>query len=471
MPTVTSVPGVYIEEDASPAISVSQGATAVPLFVAHFTPLKAEQKGVITRISSWLDYSTLFDATTAFSAKATLTSTPVEPTPDPDPETKSRLAAESELSDGVKKQTQDAAAEAKQEYTYTIDSVEVLPPTASLAIQLYFQNGGGPCYLYPLEKHDDAAQLNALPGLIDEVGEITLLACPETDEAYRTAVYGALLASLDQNKGYFLLADSSKGDKPTGLSSSAHVAVYYPELVSVSHVTKLDDERVAVIGYVDEAGTKVATLIDLRAVNASLAKDITQQLDSKRPAQLLIPPSPIMAGVYCKTDRERGVWKAPANVVLNGISDVSVRVTNDQQATMNQVGINVIRDFSDRGLVVWGARTLQDDDNWRYIPVRRLFDMAQRDIKKALRPMVFEPNSQPTWKRVQAAIENYLYSLWQRGGLAGNKAEEAYSVRIGKGITMTQDDINQGKMIIQVGMAAVRPAEFIILQFTQDMAQ
>ena len=122
-------------------------------------------------------------------------------------------------------------------------------------------------------------------------------------------------------------------------------------------------------------------------------------------------------------------------------------------------------------MVVWGARTQQNDDNWRYIPVRRLFDTAERDIKKAMRPVVFEPNSAPTWSRVWSAIDTYLYGIWQRGGLAGNSAEEAYFVRIGKGVTMTEEDINQGKMIVQVGMAAVRPAEFIILQFTQNMSQ
>ncbi|MGF6190427.1 phage tail sheath family protein [Serratia sp. 2723] len=469
MPTVTSVPGVYIEEEASPSMSVSLGATAVPLFIGRFTPLKAKQKGVITRISSWLDYSTLFDATTVFSAKVVLTSTLAEP--EPETKVKASLATKSTSSKAVKKPAKAAADVKKQAYTYTIDSVEVLVPTVSVALQLYFQNGGGPCYIYPIENQDDTTQLSALPGLLDEVGDITLLACPETEKAYRTAVYGALMVSLDQQKGYFLLADSSDGGKPDGLNSSAHAAVYYPDLMSASQVTKFDDERVAIEGFVDEAGTTVATLADLQKINAELAKDISQQLVKKRPAQLVIPPSAIMAGVYCKTDRERGVWKAPANVVLNGVSDVSVRVTDDAQGGMNLAGINVIRHFSDRGLVVWGGRTLQDDDNWRYIPVRRLFDTAQRDIKKALRPMLFEPNSQPTWKRVQAAIENYLYGLWLQGGLAGNKAKEAYSVRIGKGITMTQDDINQGKMIIQVGMAAVRPAEFIILQFTQDMAQ
>ncbi|BEO21353.1 hypothetical protein SMQC19_47000 (plasmid) [Serratia marcescens] len=448
MPTDTTVPGVYIEEDASPAMSVSAGATAVPLFVARFTPLKSELAGVITRIGSWLDYTTLFDSNVPSSATVTVTSTEVEPSP------------EAATRDG----------EVTKQYTYQINDIAVLDPTASVALRLYFQNGGGPCYLYPLETSDDKDALAALPGLIDEVGAITLLACPDPDEAYRTAVYGALAASLGLHKGYFLLADSANGDAPSAVSGSAQVAVYYPNL-EVPHTRTLGDKQVAITGYTDGTGTTIATLADLRTANADFAGEISQSLSGYLSAPLSLPPSALMAGVYGKTDGERGVWKAPANVVLNGVSDVSVRVTNEQQAELNPKGINVIRHFSDRGLVVWGSRTQKDDDDWRYIPVRRLFDAAERDIKKALQPMVFEPNSQPTWKRVQAAIDNYLHRLWQQGALAGNKAEEAYFVRVGKGITMTQDEINQGKMIIQVGMAAVRPAEFIILKFTQDMSQ
>lgn len=361
MSTVITAPGVYIEEDASPAISVGRGATAVPLFIARFTPLAGTESGVITRISSWLGF------TQRFSDKST-------------------------------------------------------PRASFQAIKLYFQNGGGACYVLALADVAKAG-LNALPEQIEEIGEITLLAVPESDETYRQAVYGSLLTLLDKNRGYFLLADSSDGNKPETLGASSHVAVYYPELIVASDT------------------------------------------------MLTVPASALMAGIYCKTDRERGVWKAPANVLLNGVVDVTDRVTDDAQGVMNLAGINVIRYFNGRGLVVWGARTLQDDDNWRYIPVRRLFDAAERDIKKSISAMIFEPNSQLTWRRVQTAIENYLYSLWQQGGLSGNKASEAYFVQIGKDLTMTTDDINQGKMIVQVGMAAVRPAEFIILQFTQDMSQ
>lgn len=454
MPTATTVPGVYIEEDASPGMSVSVGATAVPLFIARFTPIKTELEGVITRIGSWLDYTTLFDSNMPSSVTVSVVST----------EGKSPAAKK------VLKKASSGTSEAEKEDTYQLQNIEVADHNASVSLKLYFQNGGGPCYLYPLKNKDESAKLDALPGHIDEVGEITLLACPDPDEEYRTAVYGVLAGLLGQHKGYFLLADSTDGSTPDAVREFAQVAVYYPNVV-VPYTLTLDDEYINITGYSDEGSETITTLASLRSNNPVFADEIDKALADKRSAMLSLPPSALMAGVYTKTDGERGVWKAPANVVLNGVSDVSDRVTNERQAVLNPKGINVIRHFSDRGLVVWGSRTQKDDDDWRYIPVRRLFDAAERDIKKALLPMVFEPNSQPTWKRVQAAIDNYLHRIWQQGALAGNKAEEAYFVRVGKGITMTQDEINQGKMIIQVGMAAVRPAEFIILKFTQDMSQ
>jgi hypothetical protein len=315
-------------------------------------------------------------------------------------------------------------------------------------------------------------QLNELPNLIDETGEITLILAPEKDEEFRSAIYECLATSLEHNKGYFLLADSSDGKKIDGISSSAHVAAYYPMLSFTAEPLEINEDDVGISGFKDAdntKGTEITTLSELKKVNETVATSVSEKVSEVKPPHFSIPPSALLAGVYCKTDKSRGVWKAPANVVLNGISGVTVRVTDTQQSAMNEAGINAIRHFNDRGYVVWGARTLQDDDNWRYISVRRLFDAAERDIKKAMRAMVFEPNNQFTWKRVKIAIENYLHSVWQQGGLSGNKAEEAYYVRIGKDITMTTDDINQGKMIVQVGMAAVRPAEFIILQFTQDM--
>ena len=192
-----------------------------------------------------------------------------------------------------------------------------------------------------------------------------------------------------------------------------------------------------------------------------------------------------MAGVYARTDRERGVWKAPANTTLNSVEGlvwhdenkkIIPKIVDDaRQDTLNPVGINAIRYFSGRGFTVWGARTLAGKDaaadkRWHYVPVRRLFNAAERDIKQAMRAVMFEPNNAPTWEKVRAAIDIYLHNLWHIGALQGAKPEEAYFVQVGKGVTMTDDEIQRGHLIVKVGMAAVRPAEFIILRFTQDVA-
>jgi hypothetical protein len=183
-----------------------------------------------------------------------------------------------------------------------------------------------------------------------------------------------------------------------------------------------------------------------------------------------IPSSIVMAALYCVSDRTRGVWKAPANIALPAGYQPLYSVTDDLQGQYNSgKALNMIRKIGDCGVLVWGARTLEDSDDWRYISVRRLFNSAERDIQTALQTMVFEPNNQPTWEKVRSAINNYLYSLWRQSALTGATQQEAYFVNIGKGITMADDDIAQGKMIVDVGMAVTRPAEFIILQFTQNV--
>ena len=177
-----------------------------------------------------------------------------------------------------------------------------------------------------------------------------------------------------------------------------------------------------------------------------------------------------MAGIYCTNDRSRGVWKAPANVPISADLTPQYKISDAIQGQFNTgCPINTIRTFEGQDAVVWGSRTLEDSDNWRYIPVRRLFDSVERDLKKAMNNMVFEPNTPPSWEKVRTAITNYMHSLWRQGALQGATEKQAYFVQIGKGTTMTDDDINQGKMIAQVGMAAVRPAEFIVLQITQDI--
>ncbi len=192
---------------------------------------------------------------------------------------------------------------------------------------------------------------------------------------------------------------------------------------------------------------------------------------------LELPPSSAIAGVYARVDNERGVWKAPANVSLNYVSELSVKVTNDIQDDLNvhtQGGksINAIRAFTGKGIMVWGARTLAGNDNeWRYVSVRRFFNMVEESVKKATSVFVFEPNDANTWVKVRAMIENFLTLQWRAGALAGAKPEEAFYVRVGLGQTMTAVDILEGKMNVEIGMAVVRPAEFIVLKFSHKMQE
>lgn len=190
-----------------------------------------------------------------------------------------------------------------------------------------------------------------------------------------------------------------------------------------------------------------------------------------------LPPSATMAGVYARVDTNRGVWKAPANVGLNYVTEPSVQITHDDQRDLNVdttagKSINAIRAFTGKGILVWGARTLAGNDNeWRYISVRRFFNMAEESIKKATEQFVFEPNDKNTWVRVKAMIDNFLTLQWRAGALAGPTPDKAFYVSVGLGETMTAQDVLEGRMNVEIGMAVVRPAEFIILKFSHKMQE
>jgi phage tail sheath protein FI len=190
-----------------------------------------------------------------------------------------------------------------------------------------------------------------------------------------------------------------------------------------------------------------------------------------------LPPSGAVAGVYAMVDRTRGVWKAPANVSLSGVVSVTEIIDSKEQEDLNVdvvagKSINAIRGFTGKGILVWGARTLAGNDNeWRYVSVRRFFNMVEESVKKSTYWAVFEPNDANLWIKVKAMIENYLIQKWRDGALAGSKPEQAFFVNVGLGTTMTAQDILEGRMNVEIGMAAVRPAEFIILKFSHKMQE
>ncbi len=222
------------------------------------------------------------------------------------------------------------------------------------------------------------------------------------------------------------------------------------------------------------APTSSDTLITIKSTHTALYNQIKAAMTQQR---VVLPPSPAVAGVYATVDRERGVWKAPANVSLSAVIGPVTKITHEDQENLNVdptagKSINAIRAFTGKGTLVWGARTLAGNDNeWRYVSVRRLFNMIEESTKKATAFAVFEPNDAATWLKVKAMIESYLYGLWEQGALAGPTPETAYFVNVGLGKTMTAQDVLEGRMIVEIGVAAVRPAEFIILRFTHKMQE
>ena len=190
-----------------------------------------------------------------------------------------------------------------------------------------------------------------------------------------------------------------------------------------------------------------------------------------------IPPSGAIAGIYAFVDNNRGVWKAPANVSLAGVNAPDHIYSGSELNRLNVdvvsgKSINAIRPFTGKGTLVYGARTLAGNDNeWRYVSVRRFFNMVEESTKKATEQFVFENNDANSWVRVQAMIENFLTTLWRQGALQGATTEKAFYVAVGLGKTMTALDILEGRMIVEIGMAVVRPAEFIILRFSHKMPE
>ena len=185
-----------------------------------------------------------------------------------------------------------------------------------------------------------------------------------------------------------------------------------------------------------------------------------------------VPPSGCVAGIYARTDVTRGVHKAPANEKINGVFQLEklngkFRIVNKgSQDILNPLGINCIRQFPGRGIRVWGARTITSNSLWKYVNVRRLFLFMEESIEKGTQWVVFEPNDEKLWARVKQTITQFLTRVWKDGALMGNTPEEAFFVKCDR-TTMTQDDIDNGRLIVLIGVAPVKPAEFVIFRIAQ----
>jgi len=303
------------------------------------------------------------------------------------------------------------------------------------SVSLFFQNGGKQCFVVSVGTFDNPPSLELMMKGLKESEQLAgqIISIPDAAILSEVDFYklqNALLSSCKKLKDRFAIINTYRGTGNlnqlmqqfrSGIKSSKYGAAYFPWL-------EIKNKRVPVVGAI--------------------------------------------AGIYAKTDLNSGVWKAPANVVVTGIIGLSQKVNQSEQGTMNVdpnegKSINAIRHFTGKGNLVWGARTLAGNDNeWRYVPVRRLAILVEQSIAKGLDWVVFEPNSAELWAKVRISVENYLTELYRQGALQGTKPEDAFFVKCGLGETMTQNEIANKKLILEIGVAPLRPAEFIILQFS-----
>jgi hypothetical protein len=282
---------------------------------------------------------------------------------------------------------------------------------------------------------------------------------------------GSTVASLSEFSG-----ETAPGER-TGLAAFEEIdeiaIVCVPDEVTVDGLTE------AVVSHCANMGDRFAVLqapqnpgpVDelTPPIDSTYAAFYTPWIEVMHPetnARTLVPPGGHVAGIYARSDVERGVHKAPANEVVRGAMALQFDLTTDEQAVLNPRGVNCLRSFRGRGIRVWGARTASSDPLWRYVNVRRLFLYLEESIDESTQWVVFEPNDEGLWARVRQTVRNFLTTEWRNGALMGTTPEQAFYVKCDR-TTMTQDDIDSGRLIVEIGVAPVKPAEFVVFRITQ----
>jgi Bacteriophage tail sheath protein len=472
MPKPYKTPDVYVEEISLFPPSVAEVGTAIPAFIGYTEKAKRITDNDLilkpTKIRSLPDYERMF----GFPKADTLTLTVVA-----DPEVPGAFLAE--------------LAEPALSYLMYF------------AIKMFFDNGGSQCYIVSVGLHQAAPSITlagdtstnpaTMYGLQDGLNAVaqedepTLIVIPEAIKLsaadYATLVQAVLAqcGKLGDRFGIFDIYDGGAeltsgtgGGQETNrahfsINNLKYGAAYYPFVKTSLNYFVKDDETNVQITDGTAAAVTLASLKSTSTAKYNLVKAALQNY------HVVMPPSAAIAGVCAATDASRGVWKAPANVGLADVIEPVVKIDSFQQEDLNVdsatgKSINVLRAFAGKGTLVWGARTLAGNDNeWRYISVRRFFNMVEESVKKSTYWAVFEPNDANTWVKVRGMIGNYLIDKWRDGALAGATPKEAFFVKCGLGVTMTAQDILEGRMNVEIGMAVVRPAEFIILKFTHKL--
>ncbi len=502
-------PGVYIVEKNAFPNSVVEVATAVPAFIGYTE--KADNKGKTLlnkpwRITSMSEFHNYFGF--APSPHFSIDEMPADSSDESD----FSLA-------GTEYQLNQTAGNNLLYYS----------------MLLFFQNGGGPCYVVSVGSYSDDVEADKLQkgiNLLVKEQEPTMVVVPETvllDEQNSISVQQTALAHCGgKMKNRFAILDVWGGNKDRqdpagdcienfrsalGINYLDYASAYYPWVnTTIVQDKDLNYENIA---NADVLQTLLRTEIGIPdtiddstpakvAQQAQAIDDITNSWDDKAEDEVfaikgllnksliamsplfgnilgsvknklnLLPPAAAMAGVYTMVDNARGVWKAPANVSLSAVVSPAVNITHDEQEDLNVTtqgkSINAIRTFIGEGTLVWGARTLDGNSlDWRYVNVRRTMIMLEESIRLATKAYVFEPNVANTWVTIKSMIRNFLTGIWKRGGLAGAVPDDAFSVHVGLGETMTSEDILEGILRVTVLVAISRPAEFIEITFQQQM--
>ena len=434
-------PYSYLEEQTVQPLSVNAGATALPVFVGY-TEQAIDARGtdltnILTPVGSMLDYRAYFGGAAPAVGGVTIDA------------------------DG---NVAGIAEQPVSSYLYQ-------------SIDLYFRNGGGNCCILSVGDYGSPVAPghfeNALSILKGEEAP-TLLVFTDAlllNDADYYALCRAALAQCSELGDRFAILDVKDNDIAAfrdniGDANLGYGAAYYPYL-NTTLVRPYDESRLTVTGA---GGRQAVRLGDdgVRIDKPSIHAGIVSELNRRK---TVLPPGAAVAAAFQKADNASGPWKAPANIALKDVTGPSVPVNHASQETLNVSpdgkSINAIRSFTNRGTLIWGARTLDGNSNdWRYVPVRRLFIKVESEVRKSTAFAVFEPNNSFTWLKIKTMLIAYLEELWSAGALNGATADEAYFVRAGLGETMDEKDIEEGRLHVSVGIAAARPAEFVVITIT-----
>jgi len=451
--------GVYMEEDTSLMPQVKEVETTLPAFVGYtgkaFKRMKDDLILVPTKIHSMKEFETYFG-----------------------------YPYENEIEIEV-------VVDGDGNFMLSNTKETALQYILYYSIRIYFENGGAPCYILSvgtyqnpqqvvLDRTSPGEQFGLMDGLkrLEGVSDLSLIVIPEAVKLpscdYAILAQAALLQCYTLGNRFTIFdlygGDSAEPDlsQSRAFYGSAYLnfgSAYYPFVrTSMAFCINDSESNVRV-----NLGGQLISLHELKEDNKQLYRFVRRFLQG---CSVILPPCGAVAGVYVTTDKMRGVWKSPVNLNLVGIMEPVVPIDNRRQEILNAdpdsgKSINSIRTFSGRGTLVWGARTLAgNDDEWRYVPVRRFVIMVKESLYKSTYWVVFEQNEPQTWEKVRAMIENYLTIKWQNGALAGIEPHLAFYVKCGLDSSMTDLDIREGRIIVEVGLAMLRPSEFIVFRFS-----